>query len=154
MRGISFLVNSEYNNYIGKILQCTDLAQYTWCIDEDEVLVFDENKGRVCEQFFSNLILTGREFEEIVTQKEYYVVQVNMKAYPPNAPRSDIQTYSDFVKSKCEVVLLISDAIYVELYCKNREYIENVRELCRQNDFKNVEYITDENDCRTRFSVL
>lgn len=153
MRGIRFLVNNEYSDYLSKILECTDIIKYTWYIDQDEILFFDDNKGAVSNDFFDKSVLTGKELNEYIKRKNYCVISANIKAYPSDELKNDIKTYDDFKRSKCEIILLFCDVIYVDFYCKNNEIIKKVYEVCKRNKFKDVEYITDENDCRTRLSV-
>ena len=53
MRGISFLLDNGYNQYLWKIFQFCDLLNYTWYISQDEILYFDFEKQKVCSDFFT-----------------------------------------------------------------------------------------------------
>ena len=56
------------------------------------------------------------------------------------------------LKSKCELVLLVADCTYVTIYAKRSKQIELMYENARNQGYY-VEYVTDENDGRTRLSV-
>lgn len=149
MRGVSFLIPNEYNNYLWKIFINLSLSNYTWYIEQEELLYFNEKEGKVCSNLFTSDILTGAEFEKCITKNDYYIHLANIQAYPKNTKKEDILTYEDFIKSKCEMILLCADSEYVDLYSKNKEFLKKVFEMSIQNGFKNIEYITDENDERT-----
>lgn len=81
MRGISFLLDNGYNQYLWKIFQFCDLLNYTWYISQDEILYFDFEKQKVCSDFFTQKILTGREFKDQILKNQYYIYLANIQAY-------------------------------------------------------------------------
>lgn len=66
---------------------------------------------------------------------------------------NQVNTYEEFADSDCELVLLIADNSYVSIYCKNKKFIEKLYFNALQNDFEDVQFITDENDTRTSLTV-
>ncbi|KAF1342305.1 hypothetical protein ABP1_3037 [Bacillus subtilis] len=66
---------------------------------------------------------------------------------------NQVNTYEEFADSDCELVLLIADNSYVSIYCKNKNIIEKLYFNALQNDFEDVQFITDENDTRTSLTV-
>ncbi|HDR7244788.1 TPA: DUF2691 family protein, partial [Bacillus mobilis] len=76
----------------------------------------------------------------------------DLKAYPKGEVLEEIETYEEFKESKCELVLLVADCTYVTIYAKDQKAIELMYENARNQGFY-VEYVTDENDGRTRLSV-
>ena len=153
MRGVTFRIPNEYNRYLWEIFKFIDFSKYTWYIHQHEIFYFNKEEGRICSNFFRSNILSGTEFKEYITKTDYYIYLANIQAYPKNSEKENIITYTDFIKSKCEIVLLCADSTYAHLYSKNKEYIKNVYELCVKNRFENVEYITDENDERTGLNL-
>lgn len=65
----------------------------------------------------------------------------------------DIHTYNDFLKSDCEILMLINDTDYFDLYLKDEELIYVIYNHLKSHCFKNINYITDENDCRKKMNV-
>ena len=47
----------------------------------------------------------------------------------------------------------LADNSYVSIYCKNKNIIEKLYFNALQNDFEDVQFITDENDTRTSLTV-
>ncbi len=65
----------------------------------------------------------------------------------------EIDTYADFLCSKCEFIIFIVDGIFADIYAKDQTIIEIIKKNAEENKFENIRYITDENDIRTEFSV-
>jgi ribosomal protein S16 len=83
----------------------------------------------------------------------YYIIFADLKAYPKGKMVSDIGTYEDFLNSDCQLVVLVVDCTYVTIYSKDKEMLEWLYYRAKVNKFENVQYITKENDSRTRLSV-
>lgn len=99
-----------------------------------------------------NEIMAGSALKKLIKDNIYYLLFVDLKAYPKGEVLGEIETYEEFKESKCEVVVLVADGDYIQIYVKNQEEIEMMYENAR-NQGLYVEYITDENDGRTRMSV-
>ena len=153
MRGISFLLDNGYNQYLWKIFQFCDLLNYTWYISQDEILYFDFENQKVCSDFFTQKILTGREFKDQILKNQYYIYLANIQAYPLGEKKDNIITYNDFEKSKCEIIFLCCDGRYVDLYSKDKQYLEKVFDMCKKSNLTFVEYITDKNDKRREMRI-
>ncbi|EJS57056.1 hypothetical protein ICA_01767 [Bacillus cereus BAG1O-3] len=96
--------------------------------------------------------MVGSALKKLIKDNIYYLLFVDLKAYPKGEVLGEIETYEEFKESKCEVVVLVADGDYIQIYVKNQEEIEMMYENAR-NQGLYVEYITDENDGRTRLSV-
>jgi Protein of unknown function (DUF2691) len=97
-------------------------------------------------------VLNGSELECAVNDQAYLAVCAELKAFPITATVTDIADYEEFVNSECEIVVLLVDCSYVDIYCKNTELIEDVYHYVHQKGYTNIEYI-DENDSRTKMYV-
>ncbi|MOA55476.1 hypothetical protein D3C78_1792740 [compost metagenome] len=97
--------------------------------------------------------MDGVILKGILENKEYYLIFANLKAYPKEKNVKDIKTYEEFLKSDCQLVLLVVDSAYVTVYCKDKVLLENLYHNAIINGYDNVQFITDENDGRTRLSV-
>ena len=49
-----------------------------------------------------------------------------MHLYPAGVCPHEIDTYEDFVNSKCEMIVLAYDGSYVEVYCKQAQWIHRL----------------------------
>ncbi|MBR7122390.1 MAG: DUF2691 family protein, partial [Oscillospiraceae bacterium] len=100
-----------------------------------------------------NFIYDGSEFYETIKQ-EHFVIFLKLQAYFPHDKYDEILSYSDFQKSKCQILLLAHDCCYVDLYIKDRAMIEETYQYVVSSGFQNVRYIKDDNDTRTKMSVI
>lgn len=146
MRGISFKVENAYDHILDKIFHKIKTENFIWNISEQEAYK-DINKSLFEEEVLENL-----DFFNYIKSCEYYIISLNLKAYIGEIGK--IGNYNEFLKSNCEIIVLICDSIYVEIYCKNITNIEIIRANALKNNFVEVNYITDENDERNIFSVL
>ncbi len=149
MRGISFEIDNNYDKQLCKILSNIDVCDYTWVISEDEIYVKDD----LGKQFFSKKVIDGKEFLEIISKGDYYIIFANIKAFSNREITSKINDHKDFISSSCDFILLCSDSVFVEFYAKDISIIEKVKSACITHMYQNIKYITDENDNRTFFYV-
>lgn len=148
IRGIKFKIPNEYDSFINKILDGINKDKYYWKIDEDQVFFIED------DFLFSTDIYNGRDFSRIISQPSYYVVFLNLQAFPIGSDFNEIQDYSDFLKSNCELIVLISDCIFVSIYSKNKNVIKTINLNVQINNFDEISYITDENDKKIKFTAI
>ncbi|NBI27935.1 DUF2691 family protein [Chengkuizengella marina] len=149
IRGISFEITNEYGVFIADILKTIDITKFNWQISSGE---FYDQAG---EELFSEeiKIIDGTVFKNQLENNSYYIVFANLKAYPKEKVISKIESYEEFINSECQLVLLITDSCYTTIYCKEKEELELLYQNVIDCGFKDVQYITDKNDSRTRLTV-
>lgn len=118
MRGMSFLVPNQYDSVLAKILEGILLEDYIWKIDEDEILL---SRNGDFKDLFETHILKGQEFRKTVDTNSYLVIFANIQGYFSLENHKDLEIYQDFLNSTCQIVFLICDTIYVEIYAKESE---------------------------------
>lgn len=151
-RGVSFQIPNEYGNFLWRILQPVEIANYRWQTSGESYFVV-EGKLDDEELFHDYAIVEGAVFEQQLKTNQYYTIFVELKAFPYGKMVNQVNTYEEFADSDCELVLLIADNSYVSIYCKNKNIIEKLYFNALQNDFEDVQFITDENDTRTSLTV-
>lgn len=144
IRGLCFEMPGEYGSYLNAILSGLPLDKYVWSISEDEVF----NNG-----LFSYGVFTGEYFSKIIALPSYYVFFANIQAYRNENDIYEIDTYADFLSSKCELIIFIVDAVLADIYAKDQAVIALIKQNAENSKFENIRYITEENDTRTDFSV-
>ena len=82
-----------------------------------------------------------------------YIIFADLQAYP-KGKIAEISTYEESTKNDCELILLVVDSCYATIYCKDKDKLELLYKNARDCGFEDVEYITNENDTKTRLSVL
>lgn len=151
-RGISFEIPNKYGTLLGEVLKPIDTTVFSWRICDGESYIVVDDK--LAEELFSEdkKEMEGTELKILLEKNMYYIISADLQAYP-KGKFSHIETYEEFIESQCELILLVVDCCYVTIYCKNKETIELLYKNGAECGFENVEYITDENDTRTRLSV-
>lgn len=61
----------------------------------------------------------------------------------------EIATFQEFVESECQFVLLLVDSLYVTIYSKEQSTNKHIFAKAVTASYKNIEYITGENNKRT-----
>ncbi|MGG5737833.1 MULTISPECIES: DUF2691 family protein [Bacillus cereus group] len=152
-RGITVDILDGYDNLLWKVLKPIDIITFDWqAVGREEAYIIVGN-GLGPELFSEdNEIMEGSELKKQIKDNIYYLLFVDLKAYPKGEVLGEIETYEEFKESKCEVVVLVADGDYIQIYAKKQEEIEMMYENALNQGFY-VEYITDENDGRTRMSV-
>lgn len=151
-QGISFELPNEYGTFLGDVLKSIDITAFSWRIGSRESYKIINNE--LGEDLFSedNKVMEGTALKQLLENSNYYIIFADLQAYP-KGEITEINTYEEFAKSDCELVLLVVDSCYAAIYCKDIDKLELLCKNARNCGFENVEYITDENDTRTRLSV-
>lgn len=141
IRGISFEVPNKRFPIIYLITKNIDIKKYYWFLVKGDV--YKNN-----ESFFDKDKYSGNELEKIINNENCYVVFLNLQAYKYMEDFMTINNYNEFLKSKCELIIFFNDSSYVDVYTKDIEIIETIKNNAEYNKFKNIKYITKENDPR------
>lgn len=150
IKGIEFKIPNEYDKYLGKILEKVNDNNYIWKIEETEIyLEQNENNN---ENLFQNNRYSNVEFQERIFSQNYYMIFANIKMYLEE-DNIEINTYEDFIKSKCILILLVTDNEFVEVYSKDQDILDIIYKNAITNKFKDVMYISNNNYKRKKFSA-
>lgn len=136
MIGLKFKIHNEYGNVLSKILDNMNFSNYKWIIAEEEVL------GIKGQEFFEKQEYENDEFQEVI-QKEYYPIFLNLQMFYQNKEPVIINNYHQYSKSSCELVLLIIDSIFVDIYVKNQDILRKIHENVVKYHYTNIEYMKD-----------
>lgn len=151
-RGISFKLPNEYGTFLDDILKPIDISSFSWRIGDSESYKIINNE--LSEALFpeDKKMIEGTALKKLLENDSYYVIFADLQAYP-KGEIAEINTYEEFEKSNCELVLLVVDSYYATIYCKDKDKLELLFKNAQDYAFKDVAYITDENDRRTRLSI-
>ncbi|MDQ0496786.1 DUF2691 family protein [Paenibacillus brasilensis] len=152
-RGISFEIPNSYGSFLGEILKPIDISYFDWFIGgEESYFIVDDTLG---DSLFPDMVigLNGEGLKKTIDNNKYYLIFANLKAYPKGAKIIDVVSYEEYIASECQIVLLVIDSVYVTVYCKDLEKLEDLYDHIKRQGFESLEYITDENDTRTKLSV-
>lgn len=150
-RGITFEIPNAYGNYLSDILEPLSALELFWSIEEQEIYTVQGDRLGDTLLFLSDTTIESKPFWETLKENEYYIIFSDLKAYSTPSIGA-VNTYTDFLRSNCEVVLLIADCTIVTIYCKRPYLLEKLYNQAASKAFKNIEYLTNENDVRTHLS--
>ena len=151
-RGLTFDIPNTFGQFAADILKPFPISAYTWFIGDGEAYT-DFKEDTDTDLFPQNQrIIEGHELRQRLEGNSYYMIFAELKAFPSGMV-TEINTYEEYLKSSCELVILIADCSYVSLYCKDPDMLEALYQQAVQCGFLHVDYVTDENDARTRLSV-
>ena len=112
IRGICFCVPNGCPKLFEKILHDIDIIKYTWENIENDNQVYRLNKNN--DFLFTKPFYTGYEFKKLISSNNYYSIFVHLHAYFTNELQK-IDSYYDFLNSKCQMIILLTDSIFVEV---------------------------------------
>ena len=142
MKGLEF---NEYTS-LCDLLHGAFIKDYDWYVFEDEIIVNQEQLK--IEGFISDFDLI-----KILSDPQSVIISMNLQAFPRGVIASKVLTYSDFLLSQCAFVVLVTDAVSVEIYTKNDDdfllFIKNA-ERCNG---KNITVKTENEDPRRLFRL-
>lgn len=149
VRGVSFEIPQKTAYALRDIFKTVDMEQFYWYVVQAQTETWDKPFG---EDFFKKEIYLGNEFSKII-QEKHFIVFLKLQAYPCLKNFQNISTYSGFKKSDCQLILLIYDCSFVEVYAKNQAVLQGIFQRASQMCCKNLTYITDQSDTRTKMDI-
>lgn len=147
-RGVRFQIPNEYGKFIANILEPIDCTHFSWRADF-HTEIWKCTDGKLDEELFPNPVVNGDEFYDLINNNIYYMIFATIKAFSKKGSSSiRIDTYKDFIASECEIIMLVADCSYTDVYCKDVLLIEKLYDNAKSKAYEYVEYIY-EADSRT-----
>lgn len=146
MIGLKFKIKNEYDTILNKLFHGINFSDYKWKIVDEEVL------GMKGQEFFIKYEYDNNEFQAMI-QKEHYPIFLNLQIFPRNSSIIDFKNYGQFLKSSCELVLFITDNIFVAIFVKDGELLEKIYKNVINYNYTNIEYIRDSKEMSRLLSL-
>lgn len=143
IRGIRFEVPHKRFPVLYLITKNVDIKKYFWILVEEDV-------HKDWDNYFEKEKYSGSEFENAIKDENCYVVLINLQAYKNESDFTKIKSYSDFVNSKCELIIFFNDNVHVDIYAKDIGLIDIIKNNAQDNKFEHIGYIAEETDRRSR----
>lgn len=138
MIGVEFEKSNESDTFVQDILAGLNSSNYKVYFLEKEI-----HDIEIDEDEYSN-----QKLESFLNKKEKsYIVFLNVQVYKFESEKDEFGSYFEFLKSNCEMIILIYDAIFVEIYFKNNELKEIILSNLNKMHIK-YSYKTLDNDQR------
>ena len=143
IRGIFILTQSKYGFILSELLEGVDIRDYVWAIDHKEVYSPDTDHR------FDQETLCGESFAEAInTPPEYLLHMGEFKAFQKESDMVKVETYSDFISSNCQIIILVADSRFIDIYAKDISVLEIIKENANKYGCEKTEYISADNDER------
>lgn len=107
-----------------QILGCIEIDKFCWYNIEEQSEVWSDSQGG---EFFNSNYLDG-ENSSMRIHNDHYIVFLKLQAYFEKGRFNSIHTYDEFLESDCQLIILIYDCEFVELYLKDQDYIRKIYE--------------------------
>jgi hypothetical protein len=147
-RGIRLKLINRYDRYLYKLLLPLFHYNFIWEVHEDEVYRIVE--GSLNRDLFEQKLLNNdRFYQQIINQ--HYLIFLKLMA-SKNITNISIESYDEFIKSDVEMIVLVIDSVFVDIYVKNRVLLKKIVDNIDVQDIENIDLI-DSSDTRERLSV-
>lgn len=141
IRGISCTLYHSKNNAMKTLLQSLTGGSckvfIPWCMVIQGDMRLPGSKR--------NLYPTEDEMAAIADAAIWELV---LHIYPADAQEEPIETYEDFLQSRCECCLIFYDCGMLELYIRNQTLRDQLLDELEKLDARDIGLITDSNDGR------
>lgn len=137
-------------NLLYQILKPIDVKEYCWYNVEEQNEVWDEN---ISDLFFKENVYDGETFSRQIASNNF-IVFLKLQAYFEKGSFSNINTYEEFQKSNCQMILLIYDCECVEIYSKDQMMLKSIYDQAILNNYTEVKFIDEKNFFRTTMNIL
>ena len=153
VRGVSFEVADPSINLLHKILDCIEPENYCWHNIQSQNETWTNLSLE--EDFLDKDYYSGTDFSNLII-KEHFIIFLKLQAYDRNSDYyfSEVQTYEEFRTSDCQLLLLVNDCRFVEIYANNINLTQKLYKNALLNNWDKICYITEQNDLRLRMFVL
>ena len=130
MFGIRFIVPNIYGQIIHDLVQNLNTSDYHWHVTYEDILVPPiQEDGKL----FAKKDLCDADFKRQILTSEYYVIFLSIAAFPKKSQSHDIHSFSEYFHGDCQLMIFITDAIFVDIYCKDREFIQIFKTTATKN---------------------
>jgi hypothetical protein len=148
IRGVSFEVPQAGKKLLRSILECVNVESYCWHSISSQNEVWDFHDSTNAGDFFTLGFYDGKSFSQRISL-DHWIIFLKLQAYFEDGKFYHIHTYEEFQNSDCQLLLLIADCNYVDIYAKDQVVAKALYENALSNKFSKVEFITESNDGRT-----
>lgn len=155
LRGVSFEIPNEPGRVLLDILSAIEMKAYDWFLRNFDfpIQAMDGEWYDSLEEFSIDRIATGHELAKWLRGPSNYLIFAELFAFQSGQIEEVGTSYEWFQESNCQIAILVYDCTYVDIYCKEKHVSEAFYENAMKRGYTGIEWVTDDNDPRTRLSV-
>lgn len=152
IRGVFIKIIKRIDRILVELLNGINIGQYKWYNVKNQKEAWCLENGEK-DEFLKDIYYHGKDFEKIIN-RDHYLIFLKLEVFGENVKKVNIHTYEEFQNSDCQILILIYDCNYIELFSKEKDIIQSIYANLKEKDFAEVEYITDKNDERYVLDIL
>ena len=95
---------------------------------------------------FSSKISYAELFE--ISKRPYVIERLHLQVYQYGTFPQEIESYQDFVSSECEMIILAYDGVYLEIYARDNQWLNQLLSNAREIEVESINVKTLNTDTR------
>lgn len=147
IRGIRFKIEQNYGWFLCDLFKSFNLDKYNFILKDTNIHGYDNNRLINLNEY------SGRDFKNLICNSFEYKIYCAIIQISEEKDFKFVNNYIEFINSKLNLIILIYDYSYVDVYCKNKNEIELLINNIKKINIEDFEEITDDNDERVGMYV-
>lgn len=138
MLGYKFIIEENTSNVLKELLSNINLNKYYVFIKEDEIIP-DSISSLDDNSLFRNSVYKYLDFSKELESKKYQSIFMRIDFSKSDISKEEISSPKEYLQSSIEMLIIVTDSIYGEVYCKNQEVLSKIlANLRNSKSFKEI----------------
>lgn len=138
MLGYKFEIEENCNNFLNVLLSNINLNKYYVFIKEDEIIP-DSISSLDDNSLFRNSVYKYLDFSKELESKKYQSIFMRIDFSKSDISKEEISSPKEYLQSSIEMLIIVTDSIYGEVYCKNQGILSKILvNLRNSKSFKEI----------------
>lgn len=144
MEGVIFYIRNEYGKQLFEFLEGIVNPTWYWSVAPEEAYFADPNGFGA--PFFGeeDQIMDGPTFMNHISEEDYQLIFADLKAFPTLESVVEITNETEFMKSSCELGLIVSDSAQVIVYSRDKQIILDIFKRAESMAYEDIRFMTKE----------
>ena len=141
MLGYKFIIEENTSNVLKELLSNITLNKYYVFIKEDEIIP-DSISALDDNSLFRNSVYKYLDFSKELESKKYQSIFMRIDFSKSDISKEEISSPKEYLQSSIEMLIIVTDSIYGEVYCKNQGILSKILvNLRNSKSFKEIKKV-------------
>ena len=141
MLGYKFIIEENTSNVLKELLSNINLNKYYVFIKEDEIIP-DSISSLDDNSLFRNSVYKYLDFSKELESKKYQSIFMRIDFSKSDISKEEISSPKEYLQSSIEMLIIVTDSIYGEVYCKNQGILSKILVKVRNTQsFKEIKKV-------------
>jgi len=95
----------------------------------------------------------SESYDALSDNQNGFFISLKLQFFRAEDQFCEVSNYQEFLDSDCQILLLLYDCVYYDIYVKGEKRSEDIYQSIDKSILRELSYITDDNDTRTKMSV-